>query len=82
MTADEKAKELYDKFYDKVEDVESRDGGGWSSNSYLIEGTVKTAARQCALIAVDEILNNIEQIWLSDDEQTYWQQVKLHLQNL
>jgi len=40
------------------------------------------AAKQCALIAVDEILNAIEQIFETFEERKYWQEVKKEIEKL
>ena len=37
-------------------------------------------AKQCALIAVDEIINALE--YLDDDSEYFWEEVKIELQNL
>jgi len=75
MTAKEKAKELFDKmFYAKSED------GYHSVNSYR--------AKQCALIAVDEIMyNNLMEypqhsIIYAPHKNDYWQQVKQEIEKL
>lgn len=77
MTAQEKAKELIDKF-GKVNvyiSIEPRD----------IECSAKdldsNTSKQCALIAVDEILNTraVRKDEWSDD---YWQQVKEEIEKL
>jgi hypothetical protein len=39
-------------------------------------------AKQCALIAVDEILNAIEQIFETFEERKYWQEVKKEIEKL
>ena len=39
-------------------------------------------AKQFALIAVDEILNTIEQIFETFEERKYWQEVKQEINNL
>jgi hypothetical protein len=39
-------------------------------------------AKQCALIAVNEILNTIEQIFETFEERKYWQQVKKEIESL
>jgi hypothetical protein len=58
MTPKEKAKELVDKFYDKIEDMPIQCG------MYCLGGSIdrKLLSEQCALIAVDEILKVIEVI--------------------
>lgn len=69
MTPKEKAQELINKFIEPAKsyysDIE------WKEKNYK--------ARQCAIIAVDEILN----AHLFDlDEKEYWQQVKQEIENL
>jgi hypothetical protein len=72
MTPKEKAKELYNKFYNT------------SSHPHHVESR-KNNAKQCALIAVDEIINthllsekNIFGIHPVD----YWQEVKQEIEAL
>lgn len=67
MTPKEKAKELVDKFYN----LESEgDYGGWMTSN---------DAEQCALIAVDEIIDALkftnDSKWYVEQHQ-WWQQVK------
>lgn len=68
MTPKEKAKELFDKFYIEVLD---RDGTS-AMNGF--------EAKQCALIAVDEIMDALEKngSWNYD----YWKQVKQEIEKL
>lgn len=67
MTPKEKASELTNKFYCKTDSI----GLSFCLNY--------SNAKQCALIAVDEILN----AHLFDlDEKQYWQQVKTEIQSL
>lgn len=78
MTSEEKAKELYNKFY--------------NTDSHQNSVTVRQeTAKQCALIAVDEILDVLDNsrvyaydydLSLWDGISTYWQDVKNHLNNL
>ena len=64
MTEVEKAQELYFKYYMKVAD------GSFPENN----------AKQCALIAVDEILKALESDWsFMEIRQEYWQEVKQEL---
>jgi len=65
MTPQKKAKELFDRF--KEEMIENE--------AYFID----SAARRCALIAVDEIRDVIPQI---SDIQYYWIDVKAEIQKL
>jgi len=66
MTPKEKAKELFDKYFEFVE-------------AYSVQGQNENA-KQCALIAVDEILKRNEPIqghfW------DYWEEVKQEIINL
>lgn len=64
MTAKEKAKELYWKYYQNISDT-----------SFPEE-----TAKQCALIAVDEILDNLEDNTGKDIK--YWQKVKQEIEKL
>ena len=64
MTAKEKAEELIDKFHIKVYDRE----GTSAMNEF--------EAKQCALIAVDEILNLASFYNDTQGEVTYWTEVK------
>ena len=66
MTPKEKAEELLERFRLNVLDYE-----GASINTHK--------AKQCAIIAVDEILN----AHLFDlDEKQYWEQVRTEIENL
>ena len=71
MTAEEKAKELYDKYF-------------WTQ--YPIVGTTRSKiTKQCALICVDIILNDVgAQDWEVDTatKTNYWQEVKKELEKL
>lgn len=71
QSAQEKAKELYDKFH-------------FVLPSYSDEGQQEhKSAKECALIAVDEIINAID--WHDYDspneEWGYWNEVKQEIQN-
>ena len=71
MTPKEKAYELYDKFYMAIPSDEM--------------GLCDEASRQCALIAVEEILNAITFNMYDEDaynkEDKYWQEVKEEINN-
>lgn len=72
MTPKEKAIELYNKFYNT------------SSHPHHIESR-KDNAKQCALIAVDEILkavDNPDETYLMKHSVEYWSQVKQEIENL
>ena len=90
MKAKEKAKEFFDKMYDKVEDAEIECG------TYCMGGSFnrRTLSKQCALIAVDEIILSIIQIhndmtWGERKQTTerntgyaYWTDVKQEIEKL
>ncbi len=63
MTPKDKAKELYNKFYNT------------SSHPHHVESR-KNNAKQCVLIAVDEIMNVIVGSYDYELEKIYWQDVK------
>ena len=68
MTPKEKAFELVDKFWKSCYD------------KHDIAKLVKADAKQCALIAVDEILSVI---WINlNDDVDYWAKVKQEIENL
>lgn len=80
MTSEEKAKELIKKFIWKID-----------PNSKYKSAELEEQAKQCALIAVDEILDVLDNsrvyaydydLSLWDGISTYWQDVKNHLNNL
>jgi hypothetical protein len=72
MTAKLKSKELYEKFLPLVD---------CGDNRYTTTDQEKNA-KQCALIAVDEILS-ANQIWYADSiPSKYWQEVKNELNQL
>jgi hypothetical protein len=64
MTPKEKAKELFEKYY--------------QLNFYGFGVYCTTTAKQCALIAVDEILKVIH----TNMEDKYWQEVKQEIEKL
>ena len=77
MTPKEKAKELVDKIYQIFEDDE---------DEHFID-TSKRISKQCALIAVDEIINTnalSEMLDYGIDKTNlfYWQEVKQEIENL
>jgi len=68
----EKAKELVDKMYK-------------SNPSFYFTWEM---AKECAIIACDELMNALPSVYLTDDEEIhnghyqYWQQVKQEIENL
>jgi hypothetical protein len=82
MNPKEKARELVDKFYQFFplnKDVNTTDGKlSWEYNDW-------GQAKQCALIAVDEIINSDWFIPTKEDLnawKNYWEQVKQEIINL
>lgn len=75
MTPKEKAEELVSKYYD----IE------WLYEGYNIF-MPKEKAKQCALIAVDEIIEAIDFDWMEvqnlERVHTYWQEVKQEIEKL
>lgn len=71
MKASEKAIQLVERIYDKLEDVG------------CIPHLVYKDSKQCALICVDEILNDNPNIYDSDRlNHKYWKQVELEINKL
>ena len=71
MTPKEKAKELYCKYTDAL-------------NIRDLQTTANPFAKQCAIIAVDEILNlePPELSYLEPFSKSWWQEVKKQIKNL
>lgn len=71
MTTKEKAQELVNKMLDKQE----------YSDVYQEKGIISWSAKQCALIAVDEILKItwVDKFLTVED---YWQEVKQEIEKL
>lgn len=67
MTEKEKADEIYCKYTDAL-------------NIRDLQITANPFAKQCALIAVDEVINSALFKWLEDE--IYWQEVKREIENL
>jgi len=68
MTPKEKAEEIYDKCLNKIQGLE---GIVWWES-----------AKQCALITVDEILNNDYPPFEFESDFMYWNEVKQELEKL
>ena len=72
MTPKEKAKELYNKFYMAIPSDEM--------------GLCDEASRQCALIAVEEILSDYKNYLMHENTEykglIYWQEVKQEIEKL
>ena len=80
MTPKEKAIELVDRFYDYV--------NCWGNDGNADYSLAKENARQCALIAVDEIMPIVKgyedalSASQTSDELEYWQEVKQEIEKL
>ena len=76
MTAEQKAKELIDKFSPHSHS-DWHDDGGWN-NVQLLEN-----AKQCVIICVDEILKEIysNNVITNDKRRIFWQEVKEEIIN-
>jgi hypothetical protein len=72
MTPEEKAKELFNHYYNLIQRI-----GGYLEQEIL----VSILAKQCALIAVDEILN-INSVDKDFSLSHYWLDVKDEIENL
>ena len=74
MTPKERAKDLVGKFISHT--LIFDEGAGWLED--------KDEAKQCALIAVDEILNTIEYSSQADElsKVSYWEEVKQEIEKL
>ena len=77
LTPKEKANELVNKFSEYSNDEYSE----CSEQFELNENRIKNA-KQCALIAVDEILNNDNNFFNTYSQNDYWLQVKQEINNL
>ena len=74
MTSQEKAKELVDKYLTEVQ--------GTDRYNYNLEDMNVFIAKQSALIAVDEILNNDNNLFNTFSQNDYWLQVKQEIKKL
>jgi hypothetical protein len=81
MTPKEKAIDLIDKYHIKVKVLYTQD----SIPAVMNGAMTVNSSKQCALIAVDEILNNPKNTMrgLSEDlHDEYWQEVKQEIEKL
>ena len=70
MTPKEKAEELVDKFYPRA-------------TSYSLDRkNQKDNAKQCTLIAVDEIIQEMNSVMLPNPFKQYWNEVKNEIEKL
>jgi hypothetical protein len=72
MTPKEKAIELYSKYYNRIEHTLSEE-----YSLYEID-----VLKQCALIAVDEIIEEYQKIFPNVNRRNYWDEVKEEINNL
>jgi hypothetical protein len=70
MTPKEKGIDLFVKYYERLPD-----------DTYSNEGA-KSEAKECALIAVDEIFFAIQDLPLDEVNWNYWQEVKQEINKL
>ena len=77
MTPKEKAQELMESFIGLASDEETTEDGLMYSEAMRMFN-----AKQCALIAVDEINKYLDDILLPNPFGQYWQQVKQEIKNL
>lgn len=85
MTAKEKATELIGKFYDYTSGWSSiRTGNGKEVDAIYHGEEMKLGrAKQCALITVYELLNNVDVLSPFEIERlNFWNNVKEEIQNL
>jgi ferritin-like protein len=75
MTPKEKAEDLFSKFIDEIPPNQEKD-----INKFM--EVDREAAKQCALIAVDEIMNVIIGSYDYELEKIYWQEVKKEIEAL
>lgn len=77
MTPQEKANELVNKYFLEIEGADTYAFNLPSMNLYI--------AKQCALIAVDEIISIAYWEWMDSgggEEKNYWQEVKQEIEEL
>ena len=72
MTPKEKAKELFDKYCYAIRTEEN--GSGYYTNVIY--------AKNCALIAVDEIILEMNNVMLPNPFKQYWNEVKQEIEKL
>ncbi len=87
MTAQEKAKGLVGKFYPFLNDYSTYSKPNEKLQIVVEDGQKIGRAKQCALIAVNEIVNELipsdfKYQQLYTDIKTYWEQVKEEIKKL
>lgn len=75
MTPKEKATELYNKYF-LLHESSTDENGVW-----IVSALNKGLAKKCALITLDEVIENIEDDYLETDLK-YWQEVKQEIEKL
>ena len=79
MTPKEKAKELFDKFYF----VNSKSVELITGEYEMLFSLHESDAKQCALIALDEIIEALElNTWQNTKQIEYYQEIKQELEKL
>ena len=78
MNPKEKALELIEQFKDKVNPYI---GSGMLSNTHD-DDTILWQSKRCALVAVDEVLNEENHFIQTDAHLLYWEEVKQEIKNL
>ena len=76
MEAKEKAKELFDRYFLKMENGIDENG------AWICMALNKGMAKGCAIIAVDEIINESEYSCCECTNVRYWQEVKIEIEKL
>lgn len=82
MKQKEKAKELFSKYYDEICNLIEVKNGKEQGERYKI---IMPIAKQCALISVEEILNDdwyIATLEYLIERKEYWNEVKQEIINL
>ena len=93
MTPKEKATEICNSMYDVYNmeqypdftiefDDNKKNDELWETNRDLFNNIYNEFAKRCALIAVDEILNFIQDLECKDVKWDYWQEVKQEIEKL
>jgi hypothetical protein len=77
MTAQEKAEELFNKYFSEIDMPSECEGCMMCVNRC---GNMVAIAKKYALIAIDEVLNQFR--WRPSDGSSYWQEVKQELEKL
>jgi len=76
MDKKQKAQELFDKYFLLTAHAMDEKYG------WVAVALNKSLAKQCALIAVDEIINSVDNEHVSDIFNDYWEEVKQEIEKL